>query len=813
MRQENSKNATPHETPVLALPDAVGLTMGAEERARVINQTMEVAAQELGLDRLAALSYIPEESQLRGGAVFGIDAEQMRNWRWSVADFAPAERAIRTGQIVVQSDTSGFPSELAPYFSGEVVLVPLKLAGRVLAVMAGQLLPGTAARSAAWQSQAAETAVRTALMVEQLRLSVAYLDEQNLRQTSRVIAAAILEGHPLEEVATLITEAVAARLRVKRVGMFLKDADGTVRPIVLRNVSATYGEGIARIARPSPAYKRSIATGLPYYSRNIQDDPQMDPELRALFQREDITTILLAVMQQGENKTGTLSVYPCTERQFTPAEIALFQSFTDQAALAVAMTQQMEQQREMAMSEERNRLAREMHDTVAQSLTGLILQIETAKTSVETGDLSAAGEILTMARVQAKHALEDTRRAVQGLAPASLERLTTAKAIAEEARRFEAETGIPALFIQTGDEQPLQPEQQTALLRIAQEALTNARKHAQAQRVRVGLQFGSDYVSLIVEDDGIGFDVDAAITPGPQGGYGLFGMRERARLLDGELEIESPSGWGTRLRAVLPYRPASALGSARVAPAQTAPAVPATTPLSPSTTVGSVPPRDAVRVLLADDHDITRQGVRSMLEASGEIVVVGEAMDGAQAVAQARTLRPDVVLMDIQMPLMDGLEATRILHTEAPDLPVVILTTFQTAESVAEAFGAGAKGYLLKDADAADLIAAVRAARRGEALLAPAVADRLAALATLQPSGPTSPSNPDTLNEREQEILQLLARGARNKEIAAQLFLSIKTVEYHLAHLFTKLGVSNRTEAARVATERGLVAPEGRGLK
>jgi DNA-binding NarL/FixJ family response regulator/signal transduction histidine kinase len=808
MRQETSNNKAPGGNAVLALPDAVGLTMGAEDRARVIQHTMAVAAQELGLARLAALSYIPEESQLRGGAVFGIEAQQMRNWRWTIGDFAGAERAIRTGQIVVQSDTAGLPPELAAHFSGEIVVVPLALAGRPLAVLVGQLNPGVSARSPVWEAQVAETAVRTALMVELLRLGVAYLDEQNLRQSSRLIAAAILEGHPLKEVAELITEAVALRLRVERVGLFLRDGDGRLHPAALRNVSSAYGDGITRLARPTPAFKRSVATGLPFYARNIQEDPQLEPELRALFQREEITTLLLAVMQQGATCTGTLVVYPCEERQFTPAEIALFQSFTDQAALAVAMTQQMEQQRSMAMSEERNRLAREMHDTVAQSLTGLILQIDTARTSVETGDVSAAMELLGIARGQAKRALEDTRRAVQGLAPASLAHLTTAKAIAEAARHFEAETGIPTLFIQTGEEKPLLPDQQTALLRIAQEALTNARKHAQAQRVRVGLQFAADNVSLLIEDDGIGFDVYAVTNPGPQGGYGLFGMRERARLLDGELEIESPSGWGTRLRAMLPYRPASALGTNRAAPMQAAP--PAPTRLTPGATVGPTFAGDAVRVLLADDHDITRQGVRAMLEAGGEIVVVGEALDGAQAVAQARTLRPDVVLMDIQMPLMGGLEATRVLHAEMPELPIVILTTFQTAESVSEALAAGAKGYLLKDADASDLIAAVRAARRGEALLSPAVADRLSALAMLHPAGP---SGPDTLNDREQEILQLLARGARNKEIAAQLFLSIKTIEYHMAHLFHKLGVSNRTEAARVATERGLVIPEGRGMK
>ncbi len=792
-------------TPRAALPDAVGVAMSREERGRVIHETMAVSAQELDCTRLAALSYAPQESQLRGGAVYGIQASEMRDWRWSVSDFPAAERVLRTGQIAILSGPEGFPPELTPHFSGEILVLPLLLGGRVLAVAVGQLRPGVEARSAGWQARAAETAVRAALMVEMVRLGIALEDEQSLRQSSRVIAASILEGHPLSEVAELITETVALRLREERVGLFLRTAEGRMQAVALRNVSAEYGEGIARLPRPTLPFARSVATGLPYYARNIQKEAQISPEMRELFRGEEITTMLLAALQEGANYTGALVVYPCQERTFTPAEIALFQSFTDQAAIAVALTRQMEQQREMAMGEERNRLAREMHDTVAQSLTGLILQMETAKTSVETGDLRVAGEILTSARVQAKRALEDTRRAVQGLAPASLERQTPVQAIAEEARRFEAETGIPALFIQTGDEHDLLPDQQTALLRIAQEALTNARKHAQARRVRVGLQFGPESVSLIVEDDGIGFDVDALLTPGPQGGYGLFGMRERARLLDGELEIESPPGWGTRLRVVLPYRPASALSQAR--PGQNT-ATTAGTRVAEMGKSQLVAQADAVRVLLADDHDITRQGVRALLEASGEVVVIGEAQDGAQAVAQARTLRPDVVLMDVQMPLMDGLEATRVLHTEMPDIPVVILTTFQTEESVIEAFSAGAKGYLLKDADAAELIAAVRAARRGEALLAPAVAERLSTL-----SAPSSARSANALNERETEILQLLARGARNREIAAQLFLSIKTVEYHLAHLFAKLGVSNRTEAARAAAERGLIAPTSGSLK
>src|SRR5262249_9134770 len=156
-----------------------------------------------------------------------------------------------------------------------------------------------------------------------------------------------------------------------------------------------------------------------------------------------------------------------------------------------------------------------------------------------------AVEMLETARAQAKRALEDTRRAVQGLSPAPLERLTPAQAIAEEARQFEAQEGIPTPFLLSGEEQTLTSEQRTAPLRIAQEALSNARKHARAQRVRVGLQYGPEEVLLVVEDDGVGFDMAVRAAPGPEGGYGLFGMNERARLLGGEARIESTPGWGT----------------------------------------------------------------------------------------------------------------------------------------------------------------------------------------------------------------------------------------------------------------------------
>ncbi|HLK59285.1 MAG TPA: hybrid sensor histidine kinase/response regulator transcription factor, partial [Chthonomonadaceae bacterium] len=454
---------------------------------------------------------------------------------------------------------------------------------------------------------------------------------------------------------------------------------------------------------------------------------------------------------------------------------------------------------------------REMHDTVAQALAALVLQLEIVQTRLDSGEPAAAVEMLTNARTQARKGLEDTRRAVKGLSPASLEKLTTAQAIQEEVRRFEEETGVSARFVLTGEEQPLPPDQQVALLRITQEALTNARKHAQAQRVRVGLQFGAESILLLVEDDGVGFDLGAAGSLDTEGGYGLFGMNERARLLDGTLEIDSTPGWGTRIRATLPYRAASPLPSPRRegegTPLSTGelPNALASGPIRVPITSAPTPDNDArIRVLIADDHAMMRQGIRAMLEADGETVVVGEAGDGAEAATLARVLRPDVVLMDLQMPGVDGIEGLKRIHADQPELPVVILTTFQNEESVSAALAAGARGFLLKDTEPANVIAAVQAARRGEATLSPAVTEQLAALA----SGQGSRTDAETLNDREREVLQLLALGARNKEIAAQLFITPRTVEYHLGNIFGKLGVSNRTEAARAALERGLVSSE-----
>jgi DNA-binding NarL/FixJ family response regulator len=215
-----------------------------------------------------------------------------------------------------------------------------------------------------------------------------------------------------------------------------------------------------------------------------------------------------------------------------------------------------------------------------------------------------------------------------------------------------------------------------------------------------------------------------------------------------------------------------------------------------------------IRVLIADDQALVRGGFRMILDAQKDIEVVGEASDGQEALTQARELEPDVVLMDIRMPELDGLEATRQLVSGDGAARVLMLTTFDLDEYVYEAMKAGASGFLLKDVRPEQLAEAVRVVAAGESLLAPAITQRLIAeFVRRPPPGSGQPVELSELTERELEVLKLIARGLSNGEIAAELFLSEATVKTHVTHVLAKLKLRDRVQAVVLAYESGLVLP------
>ncbi len=214
-----------------------------------------------------------------------------------------------------------------------------------------------------------------------------------------------------------------------------------------------------------------------------------------------------------------------------------------------------------------------------------------------------------------------------------------------------------------------------------------------------------------------------------------------------------------------------------------------------------------IRVLIADDHSVVREGLRMFLRRDPELAVVGEAADGAEAVILARQLRPDVVLMDLLMPVMDGIAATSAIRDELPETEVIALTSVLESDSVVGAVKAGAIGYLLKDTQASELRSAIKAAAAGRVQLSPQASAYLM-------HAVRAPEPPEMLTERETDVLRLLAQGQSNKEIAHHLSIVEDTVKTHVRHILAKLGVQSRTQATLCAMRLGLVSAEqGKKLK
>jgi DNA-binding NarL/FixJ family response regulator len=328
-----------------------------------------------------------------------------------------------------------------------------------------------------------------------------------------------------------------------------------------------------------------------------------------------------------------------------------------------------------------------------------------------------------------------------------------------------------------------------ATYRIVFEALNNVAKHSHATHCDIRLRI-ADYLLIDVTDNGVG------LPDRVQAGVGISSIRERVIELGGSCTFQNVAGGGAHLAARLPMFQAPDPATSETRAARLEPQ-----PVSVSAPGREI--REPIRVLLVDDHRFFRDGVRTVLQTAEDIKVVAEAASGNEAIALATTLQPNIVLMDLQMPGLNGIETTQRILRVSPGAGIVILTMFEDTDSVLAAMRAGARGYILKDSDESQLLRSIRAIASGEALFGPAVAKLLMQyVASVEPASARS-AFPD-LTEREREVLALMAQGLSNDDVAERLGTSLKTVRNQVSSILSKLEVPGREEAIARARAAGL---------
>jgi len=446
----------------------------------------------------------------------------------------------------------------------------------------------------------------------------------------------------------------------------------------------------------------------------------------------------------------------------------------------------------VAQEEERRRVACDIHDGLTQVAVAAHQHLQ----AYAEDHLPVCSSSLTMDRILklSEQTVEEARRVIADLRPMALDGLGLATTLRLWVDSFRA-GGWEIGYEEALEQERLPAEIETVLYRVAQEALTNVRKHARTNRVRIVLRRLGGSVYLEVRDWGRGFD--GAVPPeggAPGERVGLCGMRERVALLGGEFRIHSRVGAGTSVVAEIPLLDAVPVREEpRIRRRETSP---------------------AARLVVADDQAIVREGLRTMLAGEPDFQVVGEATDGREALELCRNLQPDLVLMDVRMPGMDGLTATRAIRSEGCATRILMLSTYENPDYLFEAVQAGASGYVIKDAGKRELIGAIRGALGGENPLNQRLAMQL--LRRLAGEGKRTTGSlpgqqpeplPEPLTPRELEVLRFLAQGQTNRQISRQLVVSPATVKVHVEHILAKLGVSDRTQAAVRASEAGLLGP------
>ncbi|KAF6655756.1 response regulator [Paenibacillus polymyxa] len=429
----------------------------------------------------------------------------------------------------------------------------------------------------------------------------------------------------------------------------------------------------------------------------------------------------------------------------------------------LVLEQYLSQIEQITLLEERDRLSKDLHDTMGHSYTSIIMGLEILRTELATKD----GEQKIDSLLQlARNSMEEVRAYLHQIdsPQESLPLTVTLQQLAEEFQKH-AQVNVRTRII--GEEYIVSKQAKMTFYRSLQESLTNAVRHGQSTEIIVSLHFEPQQTRLDVQDNGGGVEEW-------KDGFGLTAMKERATQLQGRVTVYSEKGEGTFISCVLPRL----------------------VQLSD----------ERIRLCIVDDHSFIRDSLHTILDGQEDLEVVGVAEDGEQAVELCRSLNPDLILMDLEMPNQDGIRATQIIKETWPDIRVLILSTFQDTERAKEIMRSGADGYLLKSIESRELAETIRLVYRGGTVINQDLFHRMWDGNDEEESvGPRSDGEEYGLTKRELEVLNLLSQGNRYKTISEKLYLSNGTVRNYASTLYDKLGVNNREEAVQKARDTGLL--------
>ncbi|MCC2496948.1 hybrid sensor histidine kinase/response regulator transcription factor [Bacillus cereus] len=426
------------------------------------------------------------------------------------------------------------------------------------------------------------------------------------------------------------------------------------------------------------------------------------------------------------------------------------------------LEQYMSQIERITLAEERNRLSNELHDTVGHAYTSIIMGMETLRTELATEmGIQRLDSLLEMGR----KSIEDVRGYLHQMdspcqSPSLIQSLQNLGA------EFQEHAQVNVSFRTFGEEYQLSRQAKITFVRCLQESLTNAVRHGQGTEIIVSLQFEQQYTRLEVQDNGKG-NVEW------QEGFGMNAMKERAMNLQGHLSVYTKPEEGMLVTCTIPRQTEIKDG--------------------------------LIRLLIVDDQPFVRESLRTLLDRYEDLNVVGLAEDGNEAIDLCGRLQPHVILMDLDMQHIDGIEATKKIKQQWPHIRVLIFTTFQDTEQAVESLRNGADGFLLKSIETLELANTIRLIHKGGTLIDQGMSHKIFEKFDEQKETPQSKATAYELTTREIEILQLVAKGLRYTTIASRLYLSNGTVRNYASTAYTKLGVSNKEEAVQRALEIGII--------